>query len=271
MDPLLAAALDALGIADRPRPLTAHHTNAWRAGQWRIKTAQSPAEAVPLRHEARALTLLRGQGLYPVSGTYGHVGAGLWTAVEWRPGVTLWQWCASARRGGPGRAHHLPVLAHRAFAGLARLHAAGWHHGDIQPMNILVTPSGEIEFIDHDLAQHPDLLPLSVPYRGGMDLTTAPEIARRLLDTGPGQHIELSDAAEVYSLGASFRAAWTGRPPATDRQVGDGVGAADILADIATGRRRTPLVDARPWADPDLESLIEATMSLDPARRAKGL
>ncbi|MGC0417043.1 hypothetical protein [Embleya sp. AB8] len=271
MDPLLAAALDALGVDERPRPLTSHHTNAWRVGQWRIKTATRPADAIPLHHEARVLTLLRRQGLYPVAGTHGHTAVGLWTAVEWRPGVTLWRWCESARRTGPELAHHLPALARRAFEALGRLHTAGWHHGDIQPMNILVTPGGEVEFIDHDLTHHPDLLPLPVPYRGGMDLTTAPEIARRLLDTGPGDHVELTDAAEVYSLGASFRAAWTGRAPATHRAIGGPVTAADILEDIATGRYRARLVDARPWPDPDLEALIEATMSLDPGQRAKGL
>ncbi|MFF7245619.1 phosphotransferase [Embleya sp. NPDC008237] len=268
MDPLLAAALETLGIADRPRPLTSHHTHAWRAGGWRIKTAEGPADAVSLHHEARALTILREQGLYPVGGTHGHVGDGVWTAVEWRQGVTLWRWCESARRTGPGPADRLPALARRAFAALARLHAVGWHHGDIQPMNILVTPGDGIEFIDHDLTHHRDLLPLPLPYRGGMDLTTAPEVARQLLDTGPGHHVSLTDAAEVYSLGASFRAAWTGSAPATDRAIGGRIGAADILEDIATGRHRPPLAAVRPWPDPDLEALLEATMSLDPRDRA---
>lgn len=270
MDPLLVAALETLGVTERPRPLTSHHTNAWRAGQWRIKTAEG-ADVAALHHEARVLTMLREQGLYPVGGRHGHVGGGLWTAVEWVPGVTLWRWCESARRNGPVPAHPLPDLARRAFAALGRLHALGWHHGDIQPMNILVTPGGGIEFIDHDLAHHPDRLPLPNPYRGGMDLTTAPEIARQLLETGPGQHVRLTDAAEVYSLGASFRAAWTGTAPATDRAIGGRITAADILEDIATGRHRPPLELARPWPDPDLEALIEATMALDPTTRIKAL
>ncbi|MYV97708.1 hypothetical protein [Streptomyces sp. SID3343] len=272
MEPLLAAALDALGVEDTPRPLTPHHTHAWRVGDWRVRTATDRTRARPLHHEAHAVALLYAHGLYPVAGAHGHVGDGLWTAVEWRPGRTLWEWCAPARAsGGACFAPRLAEFADRAFDTLARLHAAGWRHGDIQPMNIVITATGAVEFIDHDLTHHRDLLPLRDPYRGGMDHFTAPEVARRRLDTESDVDIELTDVAEVYSLGASIRAAWTGTDPATDRTAGRYVTPADVLEDVATGRRRTPLAAERPWADPDLEALIEATMDPDPTARVRHL
>lgn len=270
MDPLLATALRHLGIEDPPRPLTQDHTAAWRAGQWKIKTATEPADAAPLLHEARAVALLHARGLHPVDATSGRLARGAWTAIPWRPGTTLWDWGLAARETPtPGHARRLRGIARHAFTALHRLHAAGWRHGDIQPANILVTPDGAIEFIDHDLTHHRDL-PLPGPYRGGMDQSTAPEIARELLDTKPDVDITLTTAAEIYSLGASLRWAWTGHAPATTRLLGPEVSPRDILEDIATGRHRPPLTFELPWADPELENLIEATTTPDPSRRSTG-
>ncbi|MFF7251532.1 hypothetical protein ACFZBU_47675 [Embleya sp. NPDC008237] len=75
-------------------------------------------------------------------------------------------------------------------------------------------------------------------------------------------------AANDDSLAAAIRWAWTGATPATDRFAGPHASAADVLEDIASGRRRIPLADARPWADPDLEAVIEEAMNLEPAERA---
>ncbi|WP_079027070.1 hypothetical protein [Embleya scabrispora] len=70
MDPLLDAAVCALGVTDEPCPLTAHHDTAWRAGSWKIKTVTgSDARALPL-HEVRAVRLLHAQGLHPADGRY---------------------------------------------------------------------------------------------------------------------------------------------------------------------------------------------------------
>ncbi|MEU0935009.1 hypothetical protein [Embleya sp. NPDC005971] len=268
MDPLLAAALDGLGIAEAPRPLTLDHTAAWRTRHWKIRTAADPAGVAALLHEARVVALLHELGLHPAGAASARVGDGAWIAIGWRPGTTLWDWCVAARRTGtPGTRASLRRIAHRAFTRLAALHAAGWRHGDIQPANILITPGNAVEFIDHDLAHHRDL-PLPHPYRGGMDQSTAPEIARALLDGKPDAAVPLTEAAEVYSMGASLRWAWTGHAPATTRLLGPGVTAEDILRDIATGRHRAALVDHRPWADAELEALIEATTVRNPAHRA---
>jgi len=273
MDPLLAAAIDALGITDTPRPLTVHHTRAWRVGDWKIKAATEPVPAANLLHEAHVVGLLHTRGLYPVVGEHGRVGDGVWTALPWRSGTTLWTWCLPAREGRatPDAGQRLREITRHAFDALDTLHTAGWHHGDIQPTNILVADDEKsVAFIDHDLAQHPDL-PALVPYRGGMDHPTAPELARLIVDTPPETHIELTDAAETYSLAASIRWAWTGTSPATTRAIGADVTVADLYEDIATGRHRPTWADTRPWPEPELEAFLDARMSLDPGARDAGV
>ncbi|WP_331768140.1 hypothetical protein [Embleya sp. NBC_00896] len=197
MNPLLAAAAHVLDLDETPRRLAPDHPTGWRTAHWKIKTATGDRVA-RAHHEAHAVTLLHAAGLYPARGVHGHLGEGVWTAVEWRPGTTVWDLCAPAREGRvptPGFEQELLDVAHAAFDALARLHTAGWHHGDVQPANIVVTESGDVEFIDLDFTQHPTLLPLPYPYRGGMDHVTAPEIAERLLHTTTDVHLELTDAA----------------------------------------------------------------------------
>lgn len=271
MDPLLEAALTALDVTEAPQPLSPHHTTAWRTTDWKIKTATKPAAVASLAHEARAVALLREAGLTAMPAVHGEGPGGAWAAFGWLPGTTLWQWCRPAREtAAPADfAQRLQAVTAGAFAALESRHAAGWRHGDIHPDNILISPDeSRIDLIDHDLAHHPSLLPLPGPYRGGGDQATAPEIARRLLDTPADVDLQLSEAAEIYSLGAAIRWAWTGTTPATDRMAGPDATPGDVLEDIATGRRRVPLADVRPWVDPELEALIDTAMALDPAERA---
>ncbi|MGW9213421.1 hypothetical protein ACWGR4_41540 [Embleya sp. NPDC055664] len=238
MDPLLAAALADLDVTDEPHPLTTHHTDAWRAGRWKIKTTTEPKAATLLLHEAHAVRLLHARGLHPADGRHARVGDGIWTAVEFLPGVDLWQWCARGRLPDPPPdfAPRLTTIAHRVFTALERLNTAGWRHGDLQPWNILIGPGDEPVFVDHEYTHHAGLLPPEGPYRGGMDHATTPGVARRLLHSPPDAHIRLT--------------------PATTRDVGPGVTLDDLLEDIATGRHHVPLADARPWPASELEALI---------------
>ncbi|WP_235618398.1 hypothetical protein [Embleya scabrispora] len=258
MDPLLAAAVAALDVTDEPRALTTHHTHAWRAGRWKIKSTADPAAAVLLLHEARAVRLLHAQGLHPAHAEHGRVGDGIWTAVEFLPGVDLWQWCAPGRAPDPPPdfAPRLLTVAHRAFTALEHLNGAGWRHGDLQPWNILIGPTDEPVFVDHEYTHHPDLLPPAAPYRGGMDHATTPGVAQRLLHSAPDTHIRLTPADERHALAAALRWAWTGTTPQTTRDVGPGVTLDDLLEDIATGRHHVSLAQARPWPAPELEALI---------------
>jgi len=270
VDPLLGRALRTLDIVDPPRPLTQDHPNAWHAGAWKIKTATEPAASAALVHETAAVRALHRAGLYPVDAESGRDDNGVWSAVGWIAGPTLWDAFAPGRvdTGPDGFPTRMVDIADAAFTALDRLHTHGWLHGDIQPFNIVVTAPDTVEFIDLDLTHHPRLLPLPVPYRGGLDHATAPETARTLLDTDIDTTVPLDDRAEWYSLGASLRWAWTGTTPANTPFVGAGATAHDVLADIATLRRRPPLAEVRPWAAPELEALIDRATRLDPADRA---
>lgn len=210
VDALLAAALDELAVGDHPEPLASYGTRAaYRVGPWLVKTAADGN--AQLHHEAQVYAIRQQQGLHP-GARHGHAGDGLWLAVPWIPGATLWDTFAPARAGRDDQGSRDTILTatQGAFAELSRWHAAKWLHGDIQPANIVI--GAAVELIDYDYARHPEL-PLPFPYRGGMEHPTAPEIARQLIETPDDVDVHLDQAAEVYALGASIRWAWTGRPP----------------------------------------------------------
>ncbi|WP_020549488.1 serine/threonine-protein kinase [Embleya scabrispora] len=266
----LAAALAALEVDEPARPLTASHETAWRAGDWKIKTAPAGTPpAIRLEHEAHVVRLLHTAGLYPVDSAHGRHGNHVWTAIGRLPGRTLWQEYASAREAPlpPDGAQRMLDIALDAFTTLRRLHTAGWRHGDIQPFNMIVGATGNVAFIDWDRAHHPDLLTLPYPYRGGMDHGTAPEIARALADTPPETAVVLTEDAETYGLGAAIRWAFTGETPSTTLRVGPDVSPDVLLDDIATSRHRPTLRNERPWPHPELEALIENATHPDPRHR----
>ncbi|MDI2127625.1 hypothetical protein [Yinghuangia seranimata] len=272
MDGLLRAALGALdgaaGCTQIPNPAGLDRgTRTYRAGGWKIKTM--PAPALRLHHEACVYQARERQGLH--RGTRhghlddGHPDAGRWLAVPWVPGPTLWEAFAPARNAHGSSAARGGLLdaALAAAAELRRWHRDAWLHGDVQPANIVVAGRAAM-FIDLEYARHPRLR-LPYPYRGGIAETTAPEVARQLVDSQ--QHAaELHPEAEVYALGAAIRWAWTGHPPAGRRDPGD-AGPGRLLHAIAHGPPRA-LREDRPYPFPELEDLIEQALHPDPHRRA---
>jgi serine/threonine protein kinase len=261
VEPLLRAACDAAGT-DQPRLIHEFRGAAsYRAGDWKIKTAVG--DTSHLAHEAAVYELRQTQDLHP-GVHHGHHEDGLWLAIPWEHGPTLWEAFAPVRDGQDAPTLRAMVLhaAQGTFAELNRWHRAGWLHGDVQPGNIVL---GErATFIDMDHARHPDL-PLPFPYRGGMDHATAPEVARQVIETPEDVDAGLDQAAEVYSLGVSIRWAWTGKLPTDYRAFGTAA-PAELLADIADGRRRD-LFEDRPYPFPELEELIEKSTRLDPEKR----
>ncbi|MGW4033962.1 hypothetical protein ACWEFL_32495 [Streptomyces sp. NPDC004838] len=188
-------------------------------------------------------------------------------AIPWVDGRSLWDVFAPAREGTAtaGQRAQMRDGARTALTTLHRFHATGWTHGDMQTENVILLPSGRVEFIDHDNAHHPDL-PLPFPYRGGLIHVIAPETAAQLLKTGEEQHVRLTPEAELFALGSALYWAWTGQR-ITDYR-GDPAGAhQDLYADIAEGRRRE-LQSDRPWADAELERLIQGATRPDPHTRS---
>ncbi|WP_328900613.1 protein kinase [Streptomyces sp. NBC_00441] len=191
---------------------------------------------------------------------------GQWLAVNWIDGAPLWQALALAREPEGDRATVRPWLTGIARSWterLARMHAAGWAHADVQPTNTLVTNDGQAAVIDYALACGPDDGHRRVPYRGALTHTTAPEIAAAILSTPADTHIQAHPTADIWSLGASLFWCWTGHRPVPYDDTTDRL---EKLAAIAKGIT-TALRDARPWPFPAFEDTITACLAPDPADR----
>lgn len=192
--------------------------------------------------------------------------SGRWLAVRWIDGTSLWRTLAPAR-GLEGNASsvgsRLIGIAQTWAEGLAKLHAAGWAHADVQPTNTIVTSDGRAAVIDYASACGPGPDVDRIPYRGALTHTTAPEIADAVLTTSSDTHIQALAPADVWGLGGSLFWCWTGRRPVTYE---DGTPRLDKLRAIAQGRT-APLEDARPWAFPQFENVVTACLHPEPDAR----
>ncbi|MDI5966068.1 hypothetical protein POF50_021970 [Streptomyces sp. SL13] len=253
---LAEAAAETLGLRTAPEHVTGRKgADIWHLENWAVKTAV-PGARGHLDHEAAVYDLLHRQGLRPGSQS-GYGDAGRWLAIPWLDGSSIWDLFAPARNGTatPAEREGMRRAADAMFDALHQLHAAGWLHGDVQPENAVVLPDGHVEFIDYDLAHHPDL-PLPFPYRAGLVHVISPHIARQLAATGEDEAVTCTPQDDRHAAGAGLSWAWTGHWPTAYRGPDDGPHA-DLFQDIAAGRRRDITAD-RPWPDPHLEGLITA-------------
>ncbi|MEU8764900.1 hypothetical protein [Streptomyces sp. NPDC048659] len=198
---------------------------------------------------------------------------GRWLAVRWVDGTPVWHAFAPARArrsdgegdgegASEGERRRLLGIARTWAGGLARLHAAGWAHADVQPTNTLVTPDGHAVLIDYALACGPGDGP-RLPYRGALTHTTAPEVADALLATPADAHVPVGPAADVWGLGASLFWCWTGHRPVAYE---DGAGRGEKLGAIAAGGT-VRLPDVRPWPFPEFEDVVTACLAPVPGDR----
>lgn len=184
---------------------------------------------------------------------------GRWLAARWIDGAGMWRAFARARgpEGDRPAVCSWLVGVARTWAGqLARMHAAGWSHADVQPTNTLITDTGRAEVIDYALACGP-AHGRRLPYRGALTHTTAPEIAGALLATPADTHIQAEPPADVWGMGASLFWCWTGHRPVSYR---DATLREDKLEAIAKGTT-LPLDKARPWPFPRFEEAIRACLA----------
>ncbi|REK84466.1 hypothetical protein DY245_43225 [Streptomyces inhibens] len=190
---------------------------------------------------------------------------GRWLAVTWIDGAPLWRALALARGPEGDRAAVRPWLtgiARTWTEHLARLHATGWAHADVQPTNTLVTHDGHAAVIDYALACGPGN-ERRVPYRGALTHTTAPEIATAILSTPADTHIPAQPTADIWSLGASLFWCWTGHRPVPYDDTTDRLEKLAAIAKTTT----TALRDVRPWPFPEFEDAITACLAPNPANR----
>jgi hypothetical protein len=144
----------------------------------------------------------------------------------------------------------------QAAAGLAAAHARGLVHRDVKPANILLEKeTGRVLLTDFGLARAVDDASLTqsgvIP---GTPQYMAPEQAR-------GETVD--HRADLFSLGSTIYAMYTGRPP---------FGADSPLAVVrrVCEARPVPLHMLRPDAPPWLETLVERLLARDPGARFSG-
>lgn len=132
----------------------------------------------------------------------GDTGGVVYLAMELMEGGSLADWIRRAGRLPPPAAL---AIFHQAASALAAVHMAGLLHRDIKPSNILFTGQGSAKLSDLGLAALAEARLRAGPAAVGSSVYyTAPEIFR-------GQ--AASVRSDLYSLGATFYHALTGRPP----------------------------------------------------------
>ena len=155
----------------------------------------------------------------------------------------------------------MPVKAFLEFARqivrtLGEVHAAGVIHKDVTPDNILYEPSnGTVRLIDFDTAT---LLPLEY-----VEIADSRELDRSLPYISPEQtgrvNRPLDSRTDLYSLGATFYEALTGKPPfESDHPMGV------LHGHIA--RQPRPLFEIVPMP-PVLSSIVLKLLAKDPIER----
>ncbi|KUF15303.1 protein kinase [Streptomyces silvensis] len=175
-----------------PIPATEH----WDGADW---TALAPArEGVVL------------QELGSTTATYGVWAQGTWNVQPWHPGTDLQsRWTPHRTRHAPSRPPLPDVLA--CADALGELHDKGYAHGDVQPAHFILSDGdGPVQAALIDLALVGGAaIParFDFPYRGCLVHYEAPEIARRVLESGEATPTR---EADVYGLGATLFMAATG-------------------------------------------------------------
>jgi serine/threonine protein kinase len=138
-----------MGVVYRAEDTTLHRTVALK-----FISEQSPKNLKVnerLRHEARTASALNHPNIctiYEVGEDAGEV----FIAKEYVEGRTL----AEAIRQGPLPIDTILRFARQLASALAHAHDRGVLHGDLKPLNIIVTPQGDAKILDFGLARRSD-------------------------------------------------------------------------------------------------------------------
>ncbi|HMC89378.1 MAG TPA: HD domain-containing phosphohydrolase, partial [Gemmataceae bacterium] len=154
---------------------------------------------------------------------------------------------------GPLPVHQACDFIRQAASGLQHAYEHGLVHRDIKPSNLLLTPHNQVKILDFGLARvcrrrHTEahIMLGSVDYM-------APEQAR------DARSVDIR--ADIYGLGGTLFWLLTGRKPfAADRPV---------IEELLARQRESPpsLRSLRPEIPPELETIVQQMMGVDPGSR----
>jgi serine/threonine protein kinase len=144
-------------------------------------------------------------------------------------------------------------IARQAAEGLAAIHAHGYHHGDVKPANIFVSPNGHVTLLDLGFARRQDEADSAVDriVMGTINYL-APELLTSTLRAG--------GCSDIYSLGVVLYEMLAGRPPLVADNLAE-------LLDLHQERGAPNLRAARPDAPVVLSHFLRSMLAKDPLRR----
>ena len=203
-----------------------------------------------LENEAATLSVVQGPGIAALVAR-GSDENMAWMALARIPGCDLER---RVQEGGPIEARDVQHLAQALAQALARVHQAGYTHGDIKPANIMIDAEANgAVLIDFGMARQIGAEPFDARAFAGSPAYLAPEIVTRVAEAA-------TPATDWYALGASLWFAATGRPPRTGESL------AALLHSIAND----PLPDLTalaPALDASLGNALVAWLDRDPQVR----
>ena len=156
---------------------------------------------------------------------------------------------------GPMPPREAAELTRKIAQAMAHAHSRGVIHRDLKPGNVLLDHNGEPKVTDFGLAKQVE---------GDSELTASGQIlgtpAYMPPEQAAGKLDEVSDAADIYSLGGILYAMLTGRPPfQADNHL-------DTLMQVL---EKEPLAPSQlvPGIPRDLETICLTCLQKDPHRR----
>jgi eukaryotic-like serine/threonine-protein kinase len=197
--------------------------------------------------DARILGKIDHPNVLPVydAGTVGHCP---FIAMRLVAGGDLATWITS---NGPIKQDIALHVAHDCASGLKAIHAAGFIHRDIKPLNILIEPDWRVFISDFGLALPKGQKPPAGTI-AGTPCYLAPEQIR-------GE--DLDERTDIYALGATLFHAVTGTPPYSGSQP------EEIMRKILESAGPPSAKALSPSLDERLDAIIMRAMSLRAVER----
>jgi hypothetical protein len=174
--------------------------------------------------------------------------------MEFVPGQNL---AEVLRRKGPLPVMHACHYVRQAALGLQHAFERGMVHRDIKPLNLMLTPKGQVKILDFGLAK------LVSENRGQTALTAMNAYMGTPDYSAPEQATDARTAdirADIYSLGCTLYCLLAGRPPFQEETA-----VQTILAHLE--KEPLPLPQLRPDVAPELWAVVARMLAKDPAQR----